>query len=231
MKIYGLIPARSGSKRIPNKNILRLDGVPILAWSVMTSELTPEIEQTFVSTDSEEYADVATRWGAVAIMRPPQICLDSSTDFEVIEHFLRIHPCDLVVYLRPTTPIRRVELLGEAIKMLRGAGENASGLRSVEEMGESALKCFTLKPGPFLAHLGAIDLTDQPNQECPKTYHPNGYIDICKASEIAKGTLWGDKVIGFVTPRVIEIDTEDDYKYAEWWVAHRGKHEFVFKNR
>jgi CMP-N-acetylneuraminic acid synthetase len=63
-----------------------------------------------------------------------------------------------------------------------------------------------------------FDLTDQPNHKCPKTYHPNGYVDLIRAEWVKKGQLWGPEKQAFITPRVIEIDTEEDFEMAEWWL-------------
>jgi CMP-N-acetylneuraminic acid synthetase len=85
-------------------------------------------------------------------------------------------------------------------------------------MSESAFKCFTfgddgvLKPILF----NGCDVTDSPNQDCVKTYHPNGYVDIFRAKEVVAGNIWGAKKVGFITERTVEIDTEEDFEYAEW---------------
>ena len=227
-KVFVLIPARAGSKRVKNKNVRQLAGLPLLAWSVI-----PGIEaglKTFVSTDSKEYADIALSYGAQVIDRPPELAADGVGDREVIEHFLSRteYPCDLVVYLRPTTPFRAVTVVTEAVNTLISSQNAASGLRSLEEMGESTHKCFYVDPGPYLKPLRYMgeDLTDRPNQECPRTYKPNGYVDIARVDVVEAGGLWGGRVIAYMTPRTCEIDTEDDWEYAEYLAQKERRFEF-----
>lgn len=198
------------------KNVRDLGGIPLLAWSIIAARECGL--PAFVSTESPDYADVARAWGARVVVRPQELAEDGVGDREVIAHFLSEHPCDLVVYLRPTTPFRTQRVVEGAIDTVNHAQNAATGLRSVHAMGESVYKCFTLLPGPYLDPIRFLgrDLTDRPNQECPKTYKPNGYVDICKREVIEAGGLWGDSVIGFVTPEVCEIDTEEDWAYAEY---------------
>uniref|UniRef100_A0A6M3KFN8 Putative cytidylyltransferase n=1 Tax=viral metagenome TaxID=1070528 RepID=A0A6M3KFN8_9ZZZZ len=216
MKTAVLIPARAGSKRIPNKNVKELGGKPLIVWSIETA-MALNIP-TYVSTDSRFYAEIAYRADAEVIHRPDELAADHITDLEVITHALTVVDADLIVYLRPTTPFRDHLLVGQAIDCVHAG----TGLRSVEEMSESAYKCFQLD-GWYLEPLTGQPwrVTDQPNQLLPKTFHPNGYVDICKADLIRKGDLWGDKVLGFITPRTIEIDSIDDWRYAEYEINNR----------
>lgn len=225
-KVYTLIPARSGSKRVKDKNIRLLNGKPLLAWSIVAS-LGCNLP-TWVSTDSEEYADIAREWGSEVVMRPAELALDGVGDRPVIAHFLDLHPCDAVVYLRPTTPFRVSSVIEDAVNTLDCASGNATGLRSVEETGESMYKGFTMRPGPYLEPIRYFgqDMTDLPNQECPKTYKPNGYVDICKSETISAGGLWGDKVIGYVTPRACEIDAAEDWEWAEYLANKERRFDF-----
>jgi len=226
MKIMALIPARSGSKRVKDKNIRLLDGQPLLQWSVVSALFNSMIKKVVVSTDSEEYLKMALDWGADVLLRPESLSRDESGDWGVIHHALGFHACDLLVYLRPTTPLRSDVVLSSAIQVMVDAGDSADSLRSVEEMGESAMKCFTLRPGPFLVPMsGSMGTANLPNQMVTPTYKGNGYIDIVKGSQVWESwqekELWGDRCIGFITPRTIEIDTEDDLEYAEWWIQRK----------
>jgi CMP-N-acetylneuraminic acid synthetase len=140
----------------------------------------------------------------------------------VLDMFKIAHPLtdiELICYLRPTTPFRALYHIEQAIKEIRAAGDNATGLRSVEVMAESAYKCYELDNYLYpVLPMSGINMTDWPNQDCPPTYKPNGHIDICKPKIIATGKLWGDKIIGYLTPRTIEIDTKEDLEYAWYWL-------------
>jgi len=217
-KILALIPARAGSKRVPYKNIRDLCGKPLMQWSVDFAFDSKLFDPVVVSTDSREYAMMAEDWGAWPIMRPQEFASDYAGDFEVIRHCLFLHDCNLVAYLRPTTPFRDAQVVKEAIEFMLEKG--ASSLRSVERMKESAFKCFTMNCG-FLNPITEKDQTDLPNQAVEQTFHPNGYIDLTRTENIKRGLLWGARKAGFMTPAVPEIDTEEDFEYAKWWYERR----------
>ena len=218
-----LVPARGGSKRVVGKNGRELGGRPLYEWSIrIGKELGIE---SWLSTDREEWGKEAERLGAGWIRRPAEISGDRIGDLEVVEHALEVigGDVDLVVYLRPTTPFREIEILRGALAFMED--ERWTSLRSVEEMGESAYKCFErdkegrLIPVLYWDSRGDYeyhDMTDTPNQEVEKTYRANGYIDIMRADLIKQGELWGRRKYGYITPGVVEIDTEGDLEYAEW---------------
>lgn len=223
-KICALIPARSNSKRVKDKNIRELDTVPLLVWSILTAlDLQPVIDRVVVSSDSPAYGKIAETWGAEWLERPAVLSGDGIGDYDVVRHFLEHCPCDLVVYLRPTTPFRTSHTVREAIKIMLEGGYDS--LRSVEEMSESAFKCFRIRAG-LLYPLSRKDLTDRPNQTLERTYHPNGYVDIVRSDIVMEGSLWGSGRYAFVTPRAIEIDTEADFEYAQYLAQKERRWEF-----
>ena len=219
-EIIAIIPARAGSKRIPGKNIKELAGFPLIEHTILSAVGCNAIDHVVITSNIENCNRFAEKYGIRYVNRPDILCEDDSNDYDVIQHALRSmdNRWELIVYLRPTTPFRSDYHLCEAIKTMRDADKNATGLRSVEEMGESAFKCYTM-PTPWLTpiHDDAVDKTDWPNQRVTPTYHPNGYIDIVRPETLAKGQLWGDWCVGYVTPHTIEIDTQDDWDYAEWY--------------
>lgn len=227
MKVVVLIPARSGSKRIPHKNIKPLAGALLMAWSILTGrELGYPV---YVSTDSRVYSDIAREWGAEVIDRPAELCTDKASDYEVISHALTQVEADLVVYLRPTTPFRSASVVQGAVKLMSFSGGYDS-LRSVEPMSESAFKCFRIKQGILRPLTKGVDLTDRPNQELEQTYKPNGYVDIVRREIVERGALWGAGRFAYCTARVPELDTLDDWDYAEWWANKKGRGIFHWKS-
>ncbi len=227
MKTIALIPARKGSKRIKDKNIVELGGKPLLAHSIIAAQACDLIDEVWVSTDSPAYMIIAKNEGAQVAMRPREFALDSSGDFEVINHLIEYDGplgYDLIAYLRPTTPYRALYHLEEAIKLMVKSYESVDSLRSVEEMPESVEKMFRLNLGGFLAPIvgDSMENTGKPNQECFRSFKGNGYIDLIKPSYAREtGKLWG-RCIGYITPRTIEIDTPEDLQYAEWFAWKRG---------
>ena len=116
-----VIPARSGSKGIRDKNILNLRGHPLLAWSIEVAKKSNLIERTIVSTDSEEYKEIALSYGAeVPFLRPKELSQDNSTDLEFMKHLLMYleeneNLPKIIVHLRPTTPVRDYKIVDKAI--------------------------------------------------------------------------------------------------------------------
>jgi len=124
-EILALIPARGGSKGIPRKNIKVVAGKPLIAYSIEQALASRFITRTIVSTDDPEIAQVAREFGAkVPFMRPGEFAQDLSPDIDVFRHALKWlrdrdgYACDLVVHLRPTGPVRRVELIDQAIELI-----------------------------------------------------------------------------------------------------------------
>lgn len=238
MKIDVLIPARSGSKRIPGKNIKELNGVPLLAHSILTAQELKQmgiIENIWVSSDDPEYLDIAGEYGAIIHLRRQVAAQDNSLDFDVITDWLPVSRADLIVYLRPTTPRRSASKVAEAIQTMIDAGDNATGLRSVHEMSESAWKAFTIYKGyldpvirPFGTHYRSVDDCNNPNQKYDATYKGNGYVDIVKRDTVLQGQTYGNRCIAFITKPVTELDTEEEWAYLEWQMGRMRRDEAVY---
>jgi N-acylneuraminate cytidylyltransferase len=222
-KISVLIPARSGSKRVPDKNIRILDGLPLLVHSILLAKQLSFVQNVIVSTNCQNYAKISEQYGAEVLMRPEELSGDNVGDFPVISHFLSCYPADYVVYLRPTTPFRSIGLVEQAVQTILDAGEDATSLRSVEEMTENVEKCFYINRGYLNPVIGDMDRANRPNHECTPSYRGNGYVDIVKETQVRDGDLWGNRCIGFVTPPVIEIDTERDFWLAEQWLKRERR--------
>ena len=228
-KVVALIPARAGSKGVPNKNVRLLGGHSLLAWSIAACLKSSAIDRVIVSTDSAEYAALATKLGAEApFLRPEAISGDRSTDYDFVVHALDWLAAeegepDYLVHIRPTTPLRDPQLIDNAVKAFMGT-PHATALRSVHEMPESAYKTFEMAAGGQLKRLGAdntaLDSANNARQQFPSTYQANGYVDVLSTAFIRKaGLMHGDHVIPFVTRSVVEVDTEDDFAHLEFQLA------------
>ena len=224
--IIAVIPARSGSKGIFNKNIQILGDKPLLAWSIDLCLNCPSIDRVIVSTDSQEYADIATEYGAeVTFLRPSSISGYKSTDLEFIEHlisYLQISGCvpDLLLHMRPTTPFRESQVVEAAIDIFQSSTE-ATSCRSMHKMSESAYKSLLVdsngyvKTMPYDEHSFGLEHANRPRQSFPDTYTGNGYVDILRPSVISEtGTLYGRYCMSFITNSVIEIDEPSDLDMA-----------------
>jgi CMP-N,N'-diacetyllegionaminic acid synthase len=226
-KVIALIPARSGSKGVPNKNTRHVGGHALIEWSISACKKSKHIDRVIVSTDSIEYQTMCRNFGAeVPFLRPAEISGDRSTDYEFVLHALDWLSAnggepDYIVHIRPTTPLRAPELIDAAIESFLNAGARATALRSVHEMAESAYKTFEIGLNGQLKSLGsantALDAANNARQGFPKTYIANGYVDVLSTAFIRQHQLLhGDHVIPFVTPTALEVDVEDDFNLIEY---------------
>ncbi len=213
-KIIAIIPARSGSKSIKDKNIVNFRGKPLIAWSIEQCFKSKKIDEVFLSTDSKKYANIAKKFGLKNIIfRPKSISKDKSTDYEFIKHFIDNVDTShgIIAHMRPTTPLRNVVLLDKIINFFL-KNKNFSSLRSIHENPETAYKSFELKK-KILTPLKGVEKTmdelNSPRQNFSKTYSANGYIDLYKKKFIIrKKKLFGDRVIGYKIPFTMEIDSK-----------------------
>lgn len=229
--IIGLIPARSGSKGIPKKNIKPLAGYPLIAYSIIAAKLASKIERTIVSTDSPEFAEIALAYGAeVPFLRPKEISKDNSLDIEYVKHALGwfqthegVQP-EYLVILPPPAPLRDPVLIDKAIeKIMRN--KEATSLRSAYETRESPYKLFGIKDD-FYAGLFPDDPRPEyynlPRQAFPPVYHPNGYVDIIKSQTVTNlGSLHGPRILSFITPDVGELDRPEDFDFIEFVLSQQ----------
>jgi N-acylneuraminate cytidylyltransferase len=225
-KTIALIPARSGSKGLPHKNIKLLGNHPLIAWSIIAATKANDIDRVIVSTDSEEYATIAKKYGAdVPFLRPPEISGDRSTDYDFIIHALNwLRDFDeepsLIVHLRPTTPFRSPFVIDEAINIFR-ENNKATALRSAHEMSESAYKTFEISEDGRFKRVGSVefnlDAANNARQQFPSTYMANGYVDVLSTSFIRDNKIiHGDWVAPFLTTLAQEVDNEDDFMLLEY---------------
>ncbi len=229
--VLAIIPARSGSKGVPGKNITLLGGHPLIAFSIGAAKLAG-IERVLVSTDSEEYASVAMSYKAeIPFLRPAEISSDQSTDFEFMRHAMdwmvekENSAPEYWLHLRPTTPLREPQILKDALEKIQQHPE-ASSLRSGHEAPESPFKWFLKDDEGFFKGLRK-DLTPEkvnlPRQTFPNMYNPNGYVDIVRSSHVLhNSTLHGEKMLVFESPQCGEFDKQEDFEYLEYQIRKHG---------
>lgn len=230
--ILGLIPARSGSRGIPGKNIKLLAGYPLMAYSIIASKLSARIERTIVSTDSREFADIAKSYGAeVSFLRPKEISKDNSLDIEYVKHAIEWlqtqegNQPEYIVILPPVAPLRDPVLIDRAIdKLIRN--KEATSLRSAFETRESPYKLFEIKDD-FYAGMFPDDARPEyynlPRQAFPPVYHPNGYVDIIKSQMVINSSsLHGPRILSFVTPDIGDLDRPEDFEFIEFILSRQN---------
>ena len=220
--MLAIIPARGGSKSIPRKNIITMIDRPLLAWSIHHAEKSKYINRVIVSTDDNEIAEIALKWGAeVPFMRPSNISDDESLDIDVFKHTLEWlkenenYSPDLVVHLRPTGPARKIGLIDKAIKLMISRTD-VDSLRSVSLAEQTPFKMWilnedkTMKPASTLNHVK--DAHSVGRQILPKAYWQNGYVDITRPSTVLKkSSMVGDSVLPFIiNDKVHDLDYPED---------------------
>jgi CMP-N,N'-diacetyllegionaminic acid synthase len=226
-EVLALIPARSGSKGLPNKNIRPLLGHPLIAYSIKAALGSPTITRTIVSTDSEQIALEAKKYGAeVPFIRPKKYATDHSTDFEVFKHALDLlkhreeYNPDLIIQLRPTSPVRFPEYIEESIDLLMNS--TADSLRTITLAPVTPYKMWILGEDrsiqPLLNSRGIKEPYNQPRQKLPPIYWQTGTLDVIKTDTIAKKkSMSGRDILSLIIPNhfAIDIDDYDSFQQAE----------------
>lgn len=225
--ILAIIPARGGSKGLPNKNILPLLGHPLISYSIKAGLDSKFINRVIVSTDSEIIAEISKKYGAdVPFIRPSIYAQDLSTDFEVFEHALdwlrdnEGYEPDIIVQLRPTSPVRKTEIIDEGIIKL--ASSNCDSLRIVTPSPITPYKMWNIEnellPMKQLLSLNSVsEPFNQPRQKLPTVYWQIGFLDVIKANTILKEkSMTGSKVLPFIVENkyAIDIDEMGSFKKA-----------------
>lgn len=224
MLIDCLIPARAGSKGVPNKNIRDLAGHPLLTYSIAAAKMSKYKMRVYVTTDSENISLIAKKYGADApYIRPASISGDDAIDLGFFLFHLsyleknKLPVPDFIVHLRPTTPVRDPEIIDAAIDAFI-VDKNATALRSAHKSAQTPYKMFKKKGGymqPFLSSDLAREFYNLPRQVFEQSYTPNGYVDIVKPSIFSKGEiLHGENILLFETDEVSDIDSLSDLYQA-----------------
>lgn len=211
-----IIPARGGSKGIPRKNLLPIDGKPLIAWTIEAAKGCPHISRLVVSSDDEEILVVSRSLGAETLSRPAELAGDKIRSEPVAVHALEMVGKDGIlpewmVYLQPTSPLRTAKHITSAFEVLFASA--ADGLISVYEADNKFLKAYRTTPEGYLA--GAVN-NDFPNwnrQDLPKIYLPNGALYIMRTKDfLEQPRFWNEKTIPFVMgeEESIDLDTPED---------------------
>ncbi|UCF60787.1 MAG: acylneuraminate cytidylyltransferase [Anaerolineaceae bacterium] len=237
-KVLALVPARGGSKSIPRKNIQHLAGHPLLAYSVAAGLQAVTVTRVILSTDDEEIADIARRYGAeVPFLRPSELATDTTPDLPVFQHALdwlekeEGYRPDVVVQLRPTSPVRPMDCVDTAVRRLI-ANPEADSVRGVVPSGQNPYKMWRFSEAKYLVPLLKNDFDEpynMPRQELPQTYWQTGHIDAIRPVVIAeRNSMSGDIILPLLIDPVytVDIDTLRDWQRTEWLMLH-GDLDFV----
>jgi N-acylneuraminate cytidylyltransferase len=225
--IVALIPARSGSKRVPDKNIRPLAGHPLISYSIAAALQSKIFKAVIVSTDSDRYADIGRHYGAqVPFLRPAKIAGDSSPDIEWVHYTLaELHKkgedYDCFSILRPTSPFRLPETIRRAWDEFR-AQDGVDSLRAVEKCQQHPGKMWVVRGNRMLPLLpmgpAAQPWHSSQYPSLPEVYVQNASLEIAKTRVIfEENTIAGNVLMPFFTKDFegFDVNSEYDWQLAE----------------
>ncbi len=235
-----LIPARSGSKRLPGKNIKPLNGKPLIYYTIKVALETKIFSEVIVSTDSKEISEVAKICGAnVPLLRPAELATDSSTDIEWVNHAINLmvkvplSEISSISILRPTSPLRTSATISKALILLE-SNSWADSVRAMEITDKHPGKMWVLNDEkralPYLDQTGELVPThNKPTQSLQTLWVQNASLEIIKfKSLMSTNSISGNNVLGYEMPGLegFDINTEKDFEFLEFMTS-RNPHLLV----
>lgn len=214
MKNIAIIPARGGSKRLPEKNIKLLDGLPLLSFSILYAQANSKIiDEVYVSTDDENIKKIALEYGAKVIDRPESISGDFEPTVSALKHVLQSIDSDVenVFLLQATNPIRPENLLKDTFEIYQK--ENCNSLFTVSRNHKKFGKIIDQKFIPYNYKIG------QRSQDLDPLYFENGLLYITKAALILENIIISEDAFPYEIDHIfanVDIDTQEDFDYAKY---------------
>ncbi len=199
--ILGITPARGGSKSLPRKNILPLGGKPLLVWTIEAAKKARLLDRYAVSTEDQEIAEVARRWGAEVVDRPKELATDEATTLSVLQHVLEQVPADIVVLLQATCPIRDDDLIDRCIG------------RFVESSADSLATGFICKYVEY-----GKNREELRRQDLPGFFYDDGNVYIFKGAMLCRGDRYGNRIERVILDREQNVDIDDEF---DFWLAEQ----------
>jgi CMP-N-acetylneuraminic acid synthetase len=220
-----IIPARGGSKRLPRKNVLDINGKPLIAWSIEAGKESIYIDDVVVTSDDDEILEIAQKFKAKTIKRPDSLATDTSTTHDAITHTLdNIEDYDYVVLLQPTSPLRNAKHIDEAIRLLEE--KKADAIVSVCEMEHSPLWSNTLDDTLSMEDFMKEEILNKRSQDLEIYFRLNGAIYICKTKKLLeeKSFFLKKYIYAYLMDKSssIDIDTKFDFKMASCMMGYYG---------
>ena len=216
MKTIAIIPARGGSKRLRNKNILLLGGIPLIAHSILYAQRNNAIiDAVYVTTDNEAIKKIALEYGAIVIDRPAHLSGDLEPTVSALRHVVESISRDTdhlnIVLLQPTNPLRPENLLRDAFMSYKK--ENYSSLFTVTPHHQKLGKIVDNQYIPFNYAIG------QRSQDMEPLFFENGLLYISTAKLVMQDIIISESAFPYPVTHLfasIDIDTQQDFEYAEY---------------
>lgn len=230
MRNLAIIPARSGSKGLKDKNIKLLNGKPLLAYTIEAAKKSGLFNEIMVSTDSREYADIAKKWGAnVPFLRSDELSNDNASSWDVVKEVIERYRIlgtefDMVALLQPTSPLRTSNDIVEGYKVLKEKAANF--VVGVCEMDHSPLWANTLPEDLSMENFIRPEVVKVPRQSIPTYYRINGALYIVKVDYLMRTPdIYGDRSFASIMKKENSIDIDDqmDFTIAEVLISELSK--------
>ena len=222
MNVVALIPARSGSVGLKNKNIKIFNGKPLIYYAIKSAKQSKLINDVIVSSDSEKILNISKKYGATTLLRPKKYATSKSTDLDVIKNLVENleKKIDILVFLRPTNPFRTGKDIDSCInKIFEG---DFSSIRSVSNCIYPPYWLKTIKK-KYLRDLYPKKLSERRRQDLPEVYMANGAIEVIGSKVLSKlKNRFGNKVGYYFMPNICAYDIDD---YVDFRIS-----EYLFKN-
>lgn len=222
MKCIAIIPARSGSKGLPDKNILELNGNPLISYTIKAALESNRFSEVMVSTDSEKYAKIAKDYGAnVPFLRSDEMSNDSASSWDTVREVLNGYKelgktFDYVALLQPTSPLRDAEDIDLLFNVFEE--KNANNAVTVTEVDHPVQWCFELGENNLMDKMAASPYSYMRRQELKPYYRENGAIYLVDAYKIMNPSynFYADECVASIMPREksIDIDSKIDFIIA-----------------
>lgn len=227
--VLAIIPARSGSKRLPRKNLASLAGKPLIAWSIESAIASSHIDEVMVSTDDTEIASISRENGAnVPFIRPAELATDTTATADVIEHAIRFYEkqlrkvFDVIVLLQPTSPLRNSKHIDSALKFFYL--KKACAVVSVCETEHSPLWTNILPDNLSMSGFLRRDIINRRSQDIDTYYRLNGAIYICKTDHFLEHHTFfiPDNIFAYIMPPEVSVDVDNiiDLKLCEFLLTN-----------
>lgn len=225
-KVLAVIPARMGSKRLKNKNLLELGGKPLINWSIEAAVDSEHIDQVVVSSDDKEILAISKKFNVKIINRPKALAGDKSDMFSVVKHVLSKYngTYKYIVLCQPTSPLRNSNDIDDAFKTL--IVKKADAVISVSETIKNPMWSAQISKNLDMSNFVKKIKHSKRSQDLPQFFTPNGAIYICKIdSLLLSKTFYVDKnIYAHIMPkhRSIDIDDQFDFLFAESLINHQN---------
>ena len=210
-----IIPARGGSKRLPRKNVLDLNGKPLIVWSINAAKKSQYIDEIIVTSDDEEILKIAHSNNIKTIKRPDELASDTTTTFDAIKHTIEnTEHYDFIILLQPTSPLRNEKHIDESLEYL--ISKSADAIVSVCKTEHSPLWCNTLPDDRSMNNFINKDIKNSRSQNLQPYYRLNGALYICKTEKLLQNESFmvNDKIFAYLMDKSLSVDVDDDIDFA-----------------